>query len=98
MNERFISGWCWAQGLFWAVTPLLGFSRFRHEGPGFWCDVAMEQSSASVWYTVTLFLSSYFIPLTLIIFCYVKINLKIKEVHLSPFTKLSGMCLIKFDL
>ena len=75
----FVLGWSWLQGLFWATTPLLGFSHFEHTGPGFWCDIALERSSASLWYTSSIFILCYFLPLSVIVGCYVKINLKIRE-------------------
>ena len=55
-------------------------TKYKNVGPGFWCDVEMGTSEAQPWFVPVAFLACFFVPIMVIVVCYAKINIKIREV------------------
>ena len=71
-----------------SLLPLVGFSSYVHEGPGFWCSIEWEDDSVSGdGYVFFIFFTSYFLPLGIIVFSYVLVYSKVKEVHVMVHSK-----------
>ncbi|XP_070557899.1 visual pigment-like receptor peropsin [Ptychodera flava] len=62
----------WFLALLWSVFPLIGWSEYTFEGAGMMCSVLWQSDETDdVLYVVSLFLSSFVLPITIMIFCYV---------------------------
>ena len=82
-----MAAYTWSFAVIQAVMPLTGFSSYVHEGPGFWCSVEWEDDSVSGdGYIFFIFISSYFLPLGIIVFSYVLVYSKVKEVHVMIYS------------
>ncbi|XP_018547077.1 pinopsin [Lates calcarifer] len=72
----------WLYSLVWTLPPLLGWSSYGPEGPGTTCSVQWHQrSAASRSYVGCLFVFCLLLPLLLMLFCYGRILLAVREVN-----------------
>ena len=70
----------WLQGFIWSILPVLGWGSYGLEGLEISCAVQWHQTDAeNLSYTITLFMVNFFIPATLLIFCYVDIFQRFKS-------------------
>nr|XP_019967984.1 PREDICTED: rhodopsin-like [Paralichthys olivaceus] len=71
----------WLYSLVWTLPPLLGWSSYGPEGHGTTCSVQWHQRSAtSRSYVSCLFIFCLLLPLMLMLFCYGRILLAVREV------------------
>ncbi|XP_035034876.1 pinopsin [Hippoglossus stenolepis] len=71
----------WLYSLVWTLPPLLGWSSYGPEGHGTTCSVQWHQRSAtSRSYVSCLFVFCLLLPLMLMLFCYGRILLAVREV------------------
>jgi hypothetical protein len=67
---------CVLNGLFWAMLPLFGWSRYTLEGALTSCSVEWKERSANVIsYNITIFVLVYFIPILCILSTSIKLLL-----------------------
>ncbi|XP_075047949.1 visual pigment-like receptor peropsin [Mixophyes fleayi] len=72
----------WISAIFWAGSPLLGWGSFTERKYGT-CEIDWSLATSSTpykCYVIGVFLSGFFIPVTIMFFCYVSI---IRAVHKS---------------
>uniref|UniRef100_A0A3Q2TQA1 Teleost multiple tissue opsin 3b n=1 Tax=Fundulus heteroclitus TaxID=8078 RepID=A0A3Q2TQA1_FUNHE len=70
----------WFYSLVWTLPPLLGWSSYGPEGPGTICSVQWQQRSlAARSYVACLFVFCLLLPLLLMVFCYGKILLAVRD-------------------
>ena len=62
---------CFGGGLFWGITPLLGWSSYGLEAAGVFCGLHYEDISKT--YVIFMFLFDFVIPLIAVIFSYFKV-------------------------
>ncbi|XP_040907044.1 pinopsin-like [Toxotes jaculatrix] len=87
-RARFAVAASWIYSLVWTLPPLLGWSSYGPEGPGTTCSVQWHQRSApSRSYISCLFVFCLLLPLLLMLFCYGRILLAVREVT----TQFSGI-------
>nr|DAB27255.1 TPA_inf: xenopsinA [Stylochus ellipticus] len=72
---------CAAHALLWTVPPLFGWNRYVLEGGGLSCSVDFESRETSDRvYQISIFISSYFLPIALILFCYYHVYMTVRHV------------------
>lgn len=78
----------WTFCLFWAMTPLFGWSSYGPEGVQTSCALAWEERSWSNYsYLILYTLLCFVLPVTCIIYCYAKVLVSMNKVgpsFLSP--------------
>ena len=75
------AAYTWSFAIVQSLLPLVGFSSYVHEGPGFWCSIEWEDDSVSGdGYVFFIFFTSYFLPLGIIVFSYAMVYSKVKAV------------------
>lgn len=73
----------WVFCLFWAVTPLLGWSSYGPEGVQTSCSLAWEERSWSNYsYLILYTLLCFIFPVAVIIYCYSKVLTSMTRVSL----------------
>lgn len=71
----------WVYSLIWTLPPLFGWSRYGPEGPGTTCSVDWTTKTANnISYIICLFIFCLIVPFLVIVFCYGKLLLAIKQV------------------
>lgn len=71
----------WIFSLFWAVTPLLGWSSYGPEGVQTSCSLAWEERSWNNYsYLILYTLLCFIFPVGVIIYCYSKVLSSMKKV------------------
>ncbi|XP_075426466.1 opsin-3-like isoform X3 [Ascaphus truei] len=71
----------WVYCLLWTLPPLFGWSSYRLEGPGTTCSVNWHSRDANnTSYIVCLFIFCLVLPFTVIMYCYGKLLVAIKQV------------------
>uniref|UniRef100_A0A672ZF64 Vertebrate ancient opsin-like n=1 Tax=Sphaeramia orbicularis TaxID=375764 RepID=A0A672ZF64_9TELE len=74
-------GGSWLYSLFWTVPPLLGWSSYDTEGAGTSCSVSWTLRSAqSHAYIICLFIFCLGLPVLVMIYCYSRLLLAVKQV------------------
>ncbi|XP_068602827.1 teleost multiple tissue opsin 2b [Brachionichthys hirsutus] len=74
-------GGSWLYSLFWTVPPLLGWSSYGIEGAGTSCSVSWTvRSTQSHAYIICLFTFCLGIPVLVMIYCYGRLLLAVKQV------------------
>ncbi|XP_044049465.1 vertebrate ancient opsin-like [Siniperca chuatsi] len=74
----------WIFCLFWAVTPLLGWSSYGPEGIQTSCSLAWEERSWSNYsYLILYTLLCFIFPVTVIIYCYSKVLTSMNKLNRS---------------
>ncbi|XP_076602783.1 teleost multiple tissue opsin 2b [Chaetodon auriga] len=74
-------GGSWLYSLFWTVPPLLGWSSYGIEGAGTSCSVSWTvQTAQSHAYIICLFIFCLGIPVLVMIYCYGRLLLAVKQV------------------
>ncbi|KAG8000562.1 Vertebrate ancient opsin [Nibea albiflora] len=74
-------GGSWLYSLFWTVPPLLGWSSYGIEGAGTSCSVSWTvQTTQSHAYIICLFIFCLGIPILVMIYCYSRLLLAVKQV------------------
>ncbi|XP_051260831.1 teleost multiple tissue opsin 2b [Dicentrarchus labrax] len=74
-------GGSWLYSLFWTVPPLLGWSSYGIEGAGTSCSVSWTlQTAQSHAYIICLFIFCLGIPVLVMIYCYSRLLLAVKQV------------------
>jgi hypothetical protein len=67
-------------GLLWPIFPLLGWSHYSLEGNLTSCSIEWaDQSFNVVSYNITIFVCVLIIPVTIIVYCDIKLILKVKN-------------------
>lgn len=75
-------GGSWLYSLFWTVPPLLGWSSYGIEGAGTSCSVSWTvQTAQSHAYIICLFIFCLGIPVLVMIYCYGRLLLAVKQVE-----------------
>lgn len=75
-------GGSWLYSLFWTVPPLLGWSSYGIEGAGTSCSVSWTvQTAQSHAYIICLFTFCLGIPILVMIYCYGRLLLAVKQVE-----------------
>lgn len=75
-------GGSWLYSLFWTVHPLLGWSSYGIEGAGTSCSVSWTvQTAQSHAYIICLFTFCLGIPILVMIYCYGRLLLAVKQVE-----------------
>lgn len=78
-------GGSWLYSLFWTVPPLLGWSSYGIEGAGTSCSVSWTmQTAQSHAYIICLFTFCLVIPVLVMIYCYSRLLLAVKQVERKP--------------
>ena len=71
----------WTFCLFWAVTPLFGWSSYAPEGVQTSCSLAWEERSWSNYsYLILYTLLCFILPVAIIIYCYFKVLKSLNKV------------------
>ncbi|KAM9146977.1 opsin-5-like [Pangshura tecta] len=73
----------WATAFFWASAPLLGWGSYTDHKYGT-CEIDWIKATFSVvykTYVIGVFISGFFIPVSIMIFCYVSIIKTVKSSH-----------------
>ncbi|XP_039394559.1 opsin-5-like [Mauremys reevesii] len=73
----------WATALFWASAPLLGWGSYTDHKYGT-CEIDWIKATFSVVYksyVIGVFISGFFIPVSIMVFCYVSIIKTVKSSH-----------------
>ncbi|XP_053742398.1 parapinopsin-like [Synchiropus splendidus] len=74
----------WSYCLFWAVAPLLGWSGYGPEGVQTSCSLSWEERSWSNYsYLITYMTLCFILPVTVIIFCYIKVLKSMSKLNSS---------------
>ncbi|KAG9465898.1 hypothetical protein GDO78_017559 [Eleutherodactylus coqui] len=74
----------WSYSLFWTLPPLFGWSSYGLEGPGTTCSVNWHSRDAlNTSYIVCLFVFCLVLPFFIIIYCYGRLLVAIKQVWKS---------------
>ncbi|XP_073330291.1 teleost multiple tissue opsin 2b isoform X1 [Pagrus major] len=74
-------GGSWLYSLFWTVPPLLGWSSYGIEGAGTSCSVSWTvQTVQSHAYIICLFIFCLGIPVLVMVYCYGRLLLAVKQV------------------
>ncbi|KAG7521562.1 parapinopsin-like [Solea senegalensis] len=84
--RRSITGllFVWLFCLFWAVTPLLGWSSYGPEGVRTSCSLAWEERSWSNYsYLILYTLLCFIFPVAIIVYCYAKVLQSMKKINRS---------------
>ncbi|WAR10421.1 OPSD1-like protein, partial [Mya arenaria] len=77
-------GICLSFGLFWGIMPLIGWGSFELEGIGISCAPDWKSGSPSnISYTIAMYVFVFFIPVAIIIICYLSIVLKVMSFIIS---------------
>ncbi|XP_047126525.1 medium-wave-sensitive opsin 1 [Hydra vulgaris] len=70
----------WIYGLFWSITPFLGWNEIvREKQDTYRCSINLypnDQIKQSYLYALTIF--CYFLPLSIIIYCIIKVHLELR--------------------
>lgn len=75
-------GGSWLYSLFWTVPPLLGWSSYGIEGAGTSCSVSWTvQTAQSHAYIICLFTFCLGLPILVMIYCYGRLLLAVKQVE-----------------
>ncbi|XP_073437401.1 vertebrate ancient opsin-like [Dendrobates tinctorius] len=79
----------WSYSLFWTLPPLFGWSSYGPEGPGTTCSVNWHSRDATnTSYIVCLFIFCLALPFFMIVYCYGRLLVAIKQV--SGVTKVAA--------
>ena len=79
---------CYAYSFIFALAPHFGWSRFVVEPVGTSCGPNwMGNDSRDVSYNITIFVMCFFVPLTMILYSYIMIFLKVRNIFNSSLTK-----------
>ncbi|XP_075720058.1 vertebrate ancient opsin-like [Rhinoderma darwinii] len=71
----------WSYSLFWSLPPLFGWSSYGPEGPGTTCSVNWHSRDArNTSYIVCLFVFCLALPFFMIVYCYGRLLVAIKQV------------------
>ncbi|XP_044146948.1 vertebrate ancient opsin-like [Bufo gargarizans] len=71
----------WSYSLFWTLPPLFGWSSYVPEGPGTTCSVNWHSRDAmNTSYIVCLFIFCLVLPFFLIVYCYGRLLVAIKQI------------------
>ncbi|WAR10451.1 OPSP-like protein, partial [Mya arenaria] len=71
-------GLCFSFGLFWGTMPLVAWGSFELEGIGISCAPDWKSRTLSnLSYTIAMYFFVLFIPVAIILICYISILLKI---------------------
>lgn len=71
----------WVFCLFWAITPLFGWSGYGPEGVQTSCSLAWEERSWSNYsYLILYTLLCFLLPVAIIIYCYYKVLTRMNKV------------------
>jgi hypothetical protein len=74
---------CFILGLFWGITPLIGWGSFAHEGINISCAPNWRsQRMKDLTYTIALYVCVLFTPLVVMAYCYFGILFKVILYHL----------------
>ncbi|KAK3090880.1 hypothetical protein FSP39_015436 [Pinctada imbricata] len=72
---------CWIWGLFWASTPLLGWSYYHLEAAHTSCAIVWESDDPAIFsYNMTIFFVCYAFPVGVMLFAYFNVYMTIKNV------------------
>ncbi|XP_075057788.1 opsin-3-like isoform X2 [Mixophyes fleayi] len=72
----------WAYSLFWTLPPLFGWSSYGPEGPGTTCSVNWHSRDAiNTSYIVCLFIFCLALPFMVIVYCYGRLLVAIKQFY-----------------
>ena len=79
---------CYAYSFIFALAPQFGWSRFVVEPLGTSCGPNwMGNDSRDVSYNITIFVMCFFLPLTMILYSYIMIFLKVRNIFSSSLIK-----------
>lgn len=85
-------GGSWLYSLFWTVPPLLGWSSYGLEGAGTSCSVSWTANTAqSHAYIICLFIFCLGLPILVMIYCYSRLLLAVKQVKSTVYVFVCGL-------
>ena len=59
----------WINSIFWAITPLIGWSRYGYEITGTSCSIVYYPNDNYSSYMILCFLTCYMIPVIVLYYC-----------------------------
>ena len=59
----------WINSLFWAITPLIGWSRYGYEPSGTSCTVVYYPKDGYTSYMIACFIACYLLPVIALYYC-----------------------------
>ena len=84
-NRKYIvavNAFAWLASLFWAITPIFGWSSYHLEADGLRCSINWKgQSAADKSYIACLFFFCYILPIGVMLFSFISIKREIRRMQ-----------------